>query len=120
VKRVLELHPARADDDYYLGIFLVGAYQEILGDMHNLFGDTNAVHVSLGPDGTYSIEEVFTGDTVSDVLAYVNYSPKDLIQRLRHNIETAIKNGNMTLDESRQLIEVYRTGLDGYTYLEKE
>jgi arginine decarboxylase len=119
VKRVLELHPGNAHP-YFLGIFLVGAYQEILGDMHNLFGDTNTIHVSLGPDGRYLIEEVFSGDTVADVLQYVNYSPKGLLKKLRQNVEVAIKKGLMTLNESRELIDSYRLGLSGYTYLERE
>jgi arginine decarboxylase len=119
VKRALELHPVNSEP-YYLGIFLVGAYQEILGDLHNLFGDTNAVHVALGPDGRYSIQEVHAGDTISEVLQYVNYSPKGLIQQLRKNVEVALRKGLMTLEESRQLISSYQQGLEGYTYLERD
>ncbi|HLU69081.1 MAG TPA: biosynthetic arginine decarboxylase, partial [Kofleriaceae bacterium] len=83
VKKVLELHPVQRGEPYYLGIFLVGAYQEILGDLHNLFGDTNTVHVSIDDHGLYTVEEVFPGDTVTDVLQYVNYSASGLMKRLR-------------------------------------
>jgi arginine decarboxylase len=117
VKKVLELHPVPARQPYYLGIFLVGAYQEILGDLHNLFGDTNTVHVSLGADGSYYIEEVVAGDSVADVLRYVDYEPNELLRRLRANIETALRSGSLTLDESRQLISRFQSGMASYTYL---
>ncbi len=119
VKRSLELHPINSEP-YYLGFFLVGAYQEILGDLHNLFGDTNVVHVALGHDGRYAIQEVHAGDTISEVLQYVNYSPKGLIQQLRKNVEAALRKGLMTLEESRQLMSTYQQGLEGYTYLERD
>lgn len=119
VKHVLELHPKNGDD-YYLGIFLVGAYQEILGDLHNLFGDTNTVHVSLGPDGEYDVKDVVAGDTVSEVLSYVDYSPSDLLGRLRANVEVALRKKLITIEESRQLINRFRQGMIGYTYLEKD
>ena len=120
VKKVLELHQMSNGDPYYLGIFLVGAYQEILGDLHNLFGDTNTVHVSIDENGLYTIEEVFPGDTVTDVLQYVNYSASGLMKKLRQNVEQALRKGFMTLEESRQLIDSYQTGLAGYTYLERD
>jgi arginine decarboxylase len=120
VKKVLELHPMQNGDGYYLGIFLVGAYQEILGDLHNLFGDTNCVHVSIDDNGLYTVEEVFPGDTVTDVLQYVNYSAPGLMRRLRQNVEVALRKGWMTLEESKQLIDSYQTGLAGYTYLERD
>jgi arginine decarboxylase len=120
VKKVLELHSKPKNEDYYLGIFLVGAYQEILGDMHNLFGDTNTVHVSIGPDGGYFLEEVVAGDTISDVLRYVDYAPEELVKKLRQNVERALRERRITLDESRQLIHVYCEGLNGYTYLQKD
>jgi len=120
VKHVLELHPKEEGQDYFLGMFLVGAYQEILGDLHNLFGDTNTVHVSLGPDGDYDIKDVVAGDTVSEVLSYVDYSPSDLLGRLRANVEIALRKKLMTLEESRALINRFRQGMIGYTYLEKE
>ena len=119
VKDVLPLHPVN-NDDYYLGIFLVGAYQEILGDLHNLFGDTHAVQVSLGPNGGYLIDHVVAGDTVTEVLNYVSYHKDDLVARLRKYAETALRAGRITLDESRQLLRMYEDGLAGYTYLERE
>ena len=120
VKKVLELHPMSNGDPYYVGIFLVGAYQEILGDLHNLFGDTNTVHVSIDENSTYTIEEVFPGDTVTEVLQYVNYSASGLMKKLRQNVEQALRKGLMTLEESRQLIDSYQNGLTGYTYLERD
>ena len=92
VKDVLELHPLN-DDDYYLGIFLVGAYQEILGDLHNLFGDTHAVQVSLAPNGGYLIDHVVEGDTVTEVLNYVSYNKDDLVAKLRKSTEVALRAG---------------------------
>ncbi len=119
VKHVLELHPLK-DEDYHLGIFLVGAYQEILGDLHNLFGDTNTVIVSLGESGGYHIDHVIPGDSVTSVLKYVSYSPEDLIARLRRSTEEAIRAKRMTLEESRQLLRSYEMGMAGYTYLERD
>ncbi|MDX2000379.1 MAG: biosynthetic arginine decarboxylase [Thermoanaerobaculia bacterium] len=118
-KPVLELHPYDGRE-YYLGVFLVGAYQEILGDLHNLFGDTNTVNVSLGDDGDYEIDEVEPGDTVADALQYVSYSRRDLLDRVRRSVETALRRKTMTLEESRQLLKAYDEGLSGYTYLEHE
>ncbi|ACY12668.1 biosynthetic arginine decarboxylase [Haliangium ochraceum] len=118
VKRYLELHRPGADE-YYLGMFLVGAYQEILGDMHNLFGDTYTVHVSLDEDGNgYSIDEVVPGDTVSEVLRYVGYEPSELLRRVRQRVEHAVRQNWITLEEARQLIARFSEGLSGYTYLE--
>jgi len=119
---VLDLHPLEAEP-YYLGTFLVGAYQEILGDLHNLFGDTNEITVSLDPDeaaGGYRIEDVVPGDTVTDVLRYVSYSRRDLVARVRRASEEALRARRMTLEESRHLLEMYEKGLAGYTYLEQE
>jgi arginine decarboxylase len=118
VKSVLELHPFIPGQEYYLGVFLIGAYQEILGDLHNLFGDTNTVHVSLAPDGGYHIEHVVAGDSVTDVLKYVSYSRDDLVARLRRFAEQAVRANRMTLDETRALMRMYEEGLSGYTYLE--
>jgi arginine decarboxylase len=120
VKDVLELHAYQSGSPYYLGVFLVGAYQEILGDLHNLFGDTNTVHVSLHPEEGYTIEDVVAGDTVSDVLRYVRYSRNDLVAKVRQAAETALRAKRMTLEESRQLLRTYEEGLSGYTYLEQE
>ena len=119
VKDVLELHAINSDD-YYIGIFLVGAYQEILGDLHNLFGDTHAVQVSLGPTGGYLIDHVVAGDTVTEVLNYVSFSRDDLVARVRRFAEVALRAGRISLDESRMLLRAYEDGLSGYTYLERE
>jgi arginine decarboxylase len=119
VKNVLELHPMAAGDEYLLGVFLVGAYQEILGDLHNLFGNTNTVHVSLAPGGGYQIEHVVTGDTVTDVLKYVSYAREDLVARVRRFAEQAVRSSGMSLEETRSLLRMYEEGLSGYTYLER-
>jgi arginine decarboxylase len=119
VKNVLELHPHAAGDEYYLGVFLAGAYQEILGDLHNLFGNTNTVHVSLVPGGGYQIEHVVTGDTVTDVLKYVSYAREDLVARVRRFAEQAVRTSGMSLEETRSLLRMYEDGLAGYTYLER-
>jgi len=117
VKRTLPLHPY-AGNDYYLGTFLVGAYQEILGDLHNLFGDTNAVHVRLSPEGEVMLEEVIKGDTVREVLDYVQYKTESLIARLRRSVEAAVREGRLGYEESGRLLRFYEEGLHGYTYLE--
>ena len=120
VKDVLELHDYRHGEPYYLGVFLVGAYQEILGDLHNLFGDTNTVHVALDPEDDYRIEGVISGDTVADVLRYVRYNRDDLVARVRRAAESALKAKRMTFEESKHLLRRYEEGLSGYTYLEQE
>ncbi|WP_428268468.1 biosynthetic arginine decarboxylase [Haliangium sp.] len=117
VKKSLELHRVNGGE-YYLGMFLIGAYQEILGDMHNLFGDTYTVHVSLDAEGNYFVDEVVAGDTVAEVLRYVDYEPNELLRRLRSRVESAVRSGRISLDESRQLIKRFTAGLSGYTYLE--
>jgi arginine decarboxylase len=118
VKQVLELHPVNGQD-YFLGVFLIGAYQEILGDLHNLFGNTNTVHVSLANGGGYQIEHVVTGDTVTDVLKYVSYAREDLVARVRRFAELAVRANRMSLEETRSLLRLYEEGLAGYTYLER-
>jgi arginine decarboxylase len=117
VKSVLELHEYKGED-YILAAFLVGAYQEILGDLHNLLGDTNAVHVSLDEDGHVSIDEVIEGDTVREVLHYVQFTADDLLRAMRKLVEKALKEQKLSLDESRVLLKFYENGLEGYTYLE--
>ncbi|HOW19201.1 MAG TPA: arginine decarboxylase, partial [Phycisphaerae bacterium] len=118
VKDVLELHPVNGEP-YYVAAFITGAYQEILGDMHNLFGDTNAIHVRLDDEGGYRIEHVVKGDTVKEVLHYVQYSPQDLIDRLRRSVETAVRQNLISLEESGQFLEKYERGLESYTYLSR-
>jgi len=118
VKNVLELHPFNGQP-YYLGAFLLGAYQEILGDLHNLFGDTNAVHVSLDENGEVSLDAVVKGDTVREVLHYVQYSADELLGQMRKDVERAVRAGRISIEESRMLLRFYETGLEGYTYLEE-
>jgi arginine decarboxylase len=119
VKDVLELH-AWNGSPYYVGVFLVGAYQEILGDLHNLFGDTDAVHVRLGKDGNYDVEYVVEGDDVSDVLRYVQYDAGTLIERVRRTIEVAMRAGRLSLEDSARLRRYYESGLKEYTYLSRD
>jgi arginine decarboxylase len=118
VKKVLELHEYKGDK-YYLGAFLIGAYQEILGDLHNLLGDTNAVHVHMEEDGEYTIEEVVPGDTVREVLQYVQFNPDELISKMRKDVERAVREKKITLEESTLLLRFYESGIQGYTYLEE-
>jgi len=120
IKKTLELHAVREGDEYYLAVFLVGAYQETLGDLHNLFGDTHVVHVKVEPDGGWSIAELVEGDSVREVLAYFQYNPEDLFDRMFQDCEAAVREGRLTVNESRSLLSFYRSGLNGYTYLEGE
>jgi arginine decarboxylase len=120
VKRTLELHPLKKDEPYYLGFFLVGAYQEILGDMHNLFGDTNVVHVDLDDGGRPRLTHVLRGERVQDVLEYVEYFEPDLLSNLRRSVEKALEDGRITFEESALLYRRYEAGLHGYTYLTRE
>ena len=113
----LPLHSIREGEHYYIGVFLVGAYQEILGNMHNLFGDTNAVHVGVDAEG-YSIDKTIDGETVADVLEYVQYDPKRLVRRLETWVSKAVKEERITIEEGKEFISNYRSGLYGYTYLE--
>ena len=117
LSHVLPLHALRRNEPYYLGVFLVGAYQEILGDMHNLFGDTNAVHVSV-KDSHYHIDQIIDGETVEEVLDYVQYNPKKLVRQLEIWVTKSVKNGKISLEEGKEFLSNYRSGLYGYTYLE--
>ena len=114
---VLPVHALKKNEPYYLGVFLVGAYQEILGDMHNLFGDTNAVHISIR-DGKYNIDQIFDGETVEEVLDYVQYNPKKLVRQLEIWVTKSVKQGKISLEEGKEFLSNYRSGLYGYTYLE--
>jgi arginine decarboxylase len=118
VKRTLELHELRADEKYYLAAFLVGAYQETLGDLHNLFGDTHVVHVRLHDEGGWWIEEIVKGDTANKVLEYMEYDVAELYPALARDCERAIRDGRMTIAESQALKRFYESELDGYAYLE--
>jgi arginine decarboxylase len=117
VRKTLPLHNFNGES-YALGAFLVGAYQEILGDMHNLFGDTNAVHVLLDEDGHVVLDAVIQGDTVREVLDYVQFKASVLIEQFRKSVETAVREGRITYEESGALVKFYEDGLNGYTYLE--
>jgi arginine decarboxylase len=120
VKRTLELHSLRPNEPYYLGFFLVGAYQEILGDMHNLFGDPNVVHVDHDEQGRPRLTHVVRGDRIQEVLGYVEYFEQDLLARLRRHIERSLEEGTMTFEESALLQRRYEAGLASYTYLARE
>jgi len=117
VKEVLPVHGLEEDQSYRLAMFLVGAYQEILGDLHNLFGDTNAVHVRLTPSGGYEVSHVIKGDQMADVLRYVQYDPQSMAEQVRRQAERALSAGHITLPQMRTLMEHYEESLRSYTYL---
>ncbi len=116
VKPVLELHEFKRGEPYYLGMFLNGAYQEIMGNLHNLFGDTNTVHIQLTPKG-YQIEHVVKGDTMSEVVSYVQYDSEDMVENIRQRCELALEEKRITLAESQRLLQTYEQSLSRYTYL---
>ena len=118
VKRTIRLHPYDGQP-YYLAAFLIGAYQEILGDLHNLFGDTNTVHVDMTPTGEVVLEAIVKGDTVREVLDYVEFEPSDLVTRLQTAVETAVREGRLSHQEAGRFLKFYEDGLNGYTYLEE-
>ncbi len=117
ISNILPVHALRKNEPYYLGVFLVGAYQEILGDMHNLFGDTNAAHITV-KDGRYHIDQIIDGETVEEVLEYVQYNPKKLVRQLEMWVTKSVKQGKISLEEGKEFLSNYRSGLYGYTYLE--
>ena len=117
ISNILPVHTLRKNEPYYLGVFLVGAYQEILGDMHNLFGDTNAAHITV-KDGHYHIDQIIDGETVEEVLEYVQYNPKKLVRQLEVWVTKSVKQGKISLEEGKEFLSNYRSGLYGYTYLE--
>jgi arginine decarboxylase len=116
VKSVLELHSFKPGEPYYLGMFLNGAYQEIMGNLHNLFGDTNAVHIQLTPKG-YQIQHVVKGDTMREVVSYVQYDSEDMVESIRQRCELALAENRITLAESQRLLQTYEQSLTRYTYL---
>jgi len=117
INRSLPLHPLKDKEPYYLCVYLVGAYQEILGDLHNLFGDTNVVHIACNGD-SYEIEKIINGESISDVLEYVNFSDKALVRTMENWVKGAVQSGKITAQEGRGFLSIYRSGLYGYTYLE--
>lgn len=116
----LALHPLKQDEEYYLGVFLVGAYQETLGDLHNLFGDTNVVSVRINADQSVDYVKEIHGDTIADVLSYVEYHPKEMLLNYRNTAERAVKEGRITPRERQQMINTFIASMRGYTYYEKE
>jgi arginine decarboxylase len=118
VSSVLALHEQREDEPYYLAILMIGAYQETLGDLHNLFGDAHLVHVRLHEEGGWYISDEVEGDTVSEVLGYLQYDTRELYRGIREECERSVRAGKMTAAESRELLAAYDRGLTGYTYLE--
>ena len=119
ITHALPVHRLRESERYYMGVFLVGAYQEILGDMHNLFGDTNAVHINVFKDH-YEIDQVIDGETVAEVLEYVQFNSKQLVRNVESWVTESIRTGKITSDEGNEFVRNYRSGLYGYTYLEQE
>jgi arginine decarboxylase len=119
IKKALELHPLNPGETYYLGAFLVGAYQETLGDLHNLFGDTHVVFVRLDESGKWWIDHIVEGDSVREVLSYVQYDAEKLRQEIRRECERAVRDSRLTVSESQSLSKAYEGGLQGYTYLEE-
>ena len=119
-KETLEVHDLIHGEPYYLGFFLVGAYQEILGDMHNLLGDTNIVHVDVDDQGHARLKHIERGDRVQDVLEYVDYHEHDLLRDLRHKLEVALDEERLSIEESAHLVSRFEAGLAGYTYLNRD
>ena len=118
VSHTLPLHKLKKNEPYYIAVYLVGAYQEILGDLHNLFGDTNAVHIVCDEQGGYEIEKVIDGESVEDVLDYVSFSDKALVRNMENWVTRSVKEGKISLQEGKEFLNIYRSGLYGYTYLE--
>ncbi|HEQ71388.1 MAG TPA: biosynthetic arginine decarboxylase, partial [Spirochaetia bacterium] len=118
VKSYLPLHELKDGEEYYLGVFLVGAYQETLGDLHNLFGDTHVISVRLDETGEIEYSKELSGDSVGDVLSYVEYSPKELIETFKSRVELAVRQKNLTPNERREIMRAYEEGMNGYTYFE--
>ena len=113
----LPVHSLKKNEPYYIGVFLVGAYQEILGALHNLFGDTNVVHISTGDKG-YNIDQIIDGESVAEVLEYAQYSPKKLVRTVETWVMSSVKQGKISVEEGKEFLSNYRSGLYGYTYLE--
>ncbi|MBF0546894.1 MAG: biosynthetic arginine decarboxylase [Candidatus Riflebacteria bacterium] len=114
----LPLHDFNPKQPYYLAVFMVGAYQEILGDLHNLFGDTNVVHIKVTDEKGYEIEKIIDGEQVADVLEYVQFSHKKLVKTMESWVSSSVKEGKISVQEGKEFLAIYRSGLYGYTYLE--
>ncbi len=120
IQRTLKLHKLNKGEEYYLGVFLVGAYQETLGDLHNLFGDTNVVSVKITGNGKFQFQREFHGDSIADVLSYVEYDPKNMEEKFRKRAEHAVQSGKISASRRKQMMRAFKESLDGYTYFEKE
>jgi arginine decarboxylase len=120
IKRSILLHELDFSQQYYLGVFLVGAYQETLGDLHNLFGDTNVVSIRVNEDGTYDFTKEIEGDSVQSVLSAVGYNSKSLLARFRESAEESVKSGKISVKDRYNIVKAYERGLRGYTYYEYE
>ena len=120
ISRTLKLHPLIPNEDYYLGVFLVGAYQETLGDLHNLFGDTKVVNVEINRDSTFEFVREFHGDSIFDVLKYVEYEPKKMQEQFRLIAEEAVRNGKISIPQRQAILRAFKESLHGYTYFEHE
>lgn len=119
LKTTLDLHSFKAGEEYYLGAFLVGAYQETLGDLHNLLGDTNVVSIRINEDGSYEYVREIRGDAVADILSYVEYDPRRILEDIRGFAEQAVRQGLLTPAERFSVMQAYEDGLRGYTYFER-
>ena len=119
MKSTLDLHPLRDGEEYYLGVFLVGAYQETLGDLHNLMGDTNVVSIRASEDGSYEYVREIRGDSVADILSYVEYDPRRILEDLRSTAEQAVRQGRISPSERFAVMQAFEDGLRGYTYFER-
>jgi arginine decarboxylase len=119
IHKTIPLHDLQDNDEYYLGVFLVGAYQETLGDLHNLLGDTHVVSVRIEADGSYDFVREIEGDSIADVLSYVEYDPKILIENFRRKAELAVRKGNISAAQRRTIMQAYEAGMRGYTYYER-
>jgi arginine decarboxylase len=119
VKGTLPLHPLKQGEEYFLGVFLVGAYQETLGDLHNLFGDTNVVSVHINQDGSFDFRREFHGDSIADVLSYVEYDPKIMQEQFRRIAEKAVRDNKITVAQRQQMLRAFKESMQGYTFFER-
>jgi len=119
VRHALPVHELRENEDYYMGVFLVGAYQETLGDLHNLLGDTNVVSIRVSEDGGFNFVREQDGDSVADVLSYVEYDARNMIERFRHTAERAVREKRITAQDRKKIMRAFKDGLNGYTYFER-
>jgi len=120
IRNTLPLHALNQDQEYYIGVFLVGAYQETLGDLHNLFGDTNVVSVKVNPDASFDFVREFQGDSIADVLSYVEYEPKQMLEQFRRTAEQAVRDKTINASQRQRMLRAFKDSLQGYTYFERE